>query len=146
MLNSKLLSDLDTEFQEVVLTFFQECSEAGIKLQTVRTYSDFEYQDKLYTQGRTAPGDVVTKAKGGQSLHNWRLAIDVVPIVDGKAVWKDMALWDKIGAIGTKLGMVWGGTFGDKPHFQKKGTGSKTWRALLLKYPKGLPPEVRDVK
>lgn len=40
-------------------------------------------QDTLYAQGRTAPGSIVTNARGGQSAHNYGLAIDVYPVVNG---------------------------------------------------------------
>lgn len=41
-------------------------------------------QDALYAQGRTTPGPIVTNAKGGQSAHNYGLAIDVYPIINGQ--------------------------------------------------------------
>lgn len=50
---------------------------------TLRTISE---QNELYAQGRTKPGKVVTFAKGGQSMHNYGLAIDIVLIIDGKKV------------------------------------------------------------
>ena len=34
---------------------------------TLRTFAE---QDKLFAQGRTAPGKIVTRARGGQSYHN----------------------------------------------------------------------------
>ena len=49
---------------------------------TLRTFAE---QDALYAQGRTKLFDangkklgVVTKAKGGQSIHNFGLALDIV--------------------------------------------------------------------
>ena len=42
----------------------------------------FEDQDKLYAQGRTKPGQIVTNARGGDSLHNYGLAADYV--LDGQ--------------------------------------------------------------
>jgi len=85
------------------------------------TYRDAEAQDALYAKGRTLMGKRVTNVKGGDSFHNHRVAVDVVPIVDGKAVWDDHVAWTRIGAIGTQCGLEWGGywrTFPDKPHFQ----------------------------
>ena len=38
-----------------------------------RTYAE---QNRLYAQGRTAPGKIVTRAKGGQSNHNFGIAAD----------------------------------------------------------------------
>ena len=85
------------------------------------TYRSVEEQNALYAQGRTAPGAIVTQAKGGQSFHNWRVAFDIVPVVNGKAVWNSAALWNKLGKLGESIGLEWGGSwvgFVDKPHFQ----------------------------
>ena len=59
---------------------------------TLRTFAE---QDNLYAQGRTKPGPVVTYAKGGQSYHNYGLAIDIVLIVDtdGNGSY-ETASWD----------------------------------------------------
>ena len=89
------------------------------------TYRDNESQDALYAQGRTTPGSIVTKAKGGQSFHNYRCAIDVVPLVNGKAVWDGAnPVWAKIGALGKLAGLDWAGdwkTFKELAHFQYTG-------------------------
>lgn len=74
--------------------------------------------------GRTAPGRVVTKAKAGQSWHNQRCAFDVVPLVNGKAVWNDDMLWRRIGKLGEDCGLEWAGNwrvFKEFPHFQYTG-------------------------
>lgn len=39
-------------------------------------HRSWEEQDRLYEQGRTRPGKIVTNAKGGQSNHNFGLAVD----------------------------------------------------------------------
>lgn len=95
------------------------------------TFRSFKEQDDLYAQGRTAPGPIVTKAKGGQSWHNYGLAIDVVLVIDGKEVSYDinkdfdgdgMSDWQEIVYVFKMHGWEWGGewkTFKDYPHFQK---------------------------
>jgi peptidoglycan L-alanyl-D-glutamate endopeptidase CwlK len=40
-------------------------------------------QDELYAQGRTTPGPIVTNARGGQSPHEFGLAIDAVLRIHG---------------------------------------------------------------
>ena len=101
------------------------------------TFRTFAEQDALYAQGRTKPGNIVTKAKGGQSYHNYGLAIDVVLLVDKDgngtfetASWDTKtdfdgdkkADWQEIVAIFKRYGWEWGGDwkFVDAPHFQKK--------------------------
>ena len=89
------------------------------------TYRDIESQDALYAQGRTTAGSVVTNARGGFSFHNYRCAIDVVPLVNGKPMWdgKD-AVWAQIGALGKAAGLEWAGdwkSFKELAHFQYTG-------------------------
>ena len=100
------------------------------------TFRTFAEQDELYAQGRTKPGVVVTKAKGGQSYHNFGLATDIVLLVDKdgngtfeSASWDTKtdfdgdkkADWQEIVAIFKRYGWEWGGDwkFVDAPHFQK---------------------------
>jgi peptidoglycan L-alanyl-D-glutamate endopeptidase CwlK len=95
---------------------------------TLRTIAE---QDALYAQGRTTPGKKVTNAKGGQSYHNFGMAIDICLIIDGKeASWdiskdfdKDgISDWMEIVTIFKSRGWEWGGDFKsikDAPHFQK---------------------------
>lgn len=123
---------------------------------TLRTFAE---QDALYAQGRTKLFDdkgkrlgVVTKAKGGQSIHNFGLALDIVLLKDsnsdGKfesASWETNVDFDKDGKadwmevvnILKRNGWIWGGdwkSFKDAPHFEK--TFGHTWRTLLPKYQK----------
>lgn len=94
--------------------------ELGIKLRVVSALRTWAEQDKLYAQGRTTPGNIVTKAKGGESLHNFGLAIDVVEIKNGKAIWNNPN-WNRIAGLGKEIGFKWGGdweSFKDKPHFE----------------------------
>lgn len=95
------------------------CEAEGIELLVTSTLRTFEEQAKLYAMGRTAPGNKVTNARPGESLHNFGCAVDVVPLVHGKAVW-DNNMWPLIGMLGEKLGLTWGGRwkFKDLPHFQ----------------------------
>lgn len=76
-------------------------------------------QDKLYAQGRTTPGNIVTQAKGGQSFHNYGVAVDMVFRKEGYNA--SDSLWQTLGAVGKKHGFKWGGdwtSFVDKPHFE----------------------------
>lgn len=102
---------------------------------TLRTNKE---QDEIYSQGRTKPGKIVTYAKGGQSYHNYGLAIDVVFLVDkdgngtyeepswsvdkdfdgdGEADWKEVDF--VFGMHGWKGLYDAKGKRWDFPHFQK---------------------------
>lgn len=113
-------------------------------------------QDSLYAQGRTKLYDsngkklgIVTNAKGGQSIHNYGLAFDIVLIVDGVASWDIVKDFDKDGKsdwmevvnIYKSEGYSWGGDwagFKDMPHLEK--TFGLNWSqcSAISKRPKGL--------
>lgn len=93
--------------------------ELGITLRITQGLRTIAEQDALYAQGRTIKGAIVTNAKGGQSYHNYGLAIDVVPMVDNKPQWNYD--YSRLQPIAARFGIVWGGTFKsivDKPHFE----------------------------
>lgn len=124
MINSRDVNDLDPRVATKCLALIDACRDAGIDLIVTSTYRDSESQDAIYAQGRTKPGPIVTKAKSGQSWHNYRLAFDVVPVVNGKAVWNDATLWNKIGRLGVAVGLEWAGNwtrFKEMAHFQWTG-------------------------
>jgi peptidoglycan L-alanyl-D-glutamate endopeptidase CwlK len=128
MMNSRSLDELLPPVKERVEAFISDCHSNGIDLLVTSTYRDSESQDALYAQGRTTAGYIVTNAKGGESYHNYRCAVDVVPLVNGKPVWStgglDGALWAKVGEIGERNGLDWAGrwqTFKEMAHFQYTG-------------------------
>jgi peptidoglycan L-alanyl-D-glutamate endopeptidase CwlK len=131
LLHPKLRDEALEMYDEIVeaLTGSAACRFAY----TLRTFAE---QDALYAQGRSKPGKVVTNAKGGQSYHNYGLAIDIVLLVDKDkngsfetASWdvktdfdKDAkADWMEVVQIFKRYGYEWGGEwkFKDDPHFQK---------------------------
>ena len=124
MINSRSLDDLVPPAKQRAQAFVEAAKAKGIDLLVTSTYRDNESQDALYAQGRTTPGNVVTRAKAGQSWHNYRCALDVVPLVNGKAIWDDQAMWKQVGEIGKSCGLEWAGdwvTFKEYPHFQYTG-------------------------
>lgn len=128
MINSRKITDLHPRVAQMATQFITECEKRGIDLLVTSTYRDAESQDTLYAQGRTTPGKIVTKAKAGQSWHNWRVAFDVVPLRAGKPVWGtsglDGKLWETVGTIGESCGLEWAGrwkTFKEYAHFQYTG-------------------------
>jgi peptidoglycan L-alanyl-D-glutamate endopeptidase CwlK len=138
----KLRQELTKIIEEIQTTL---TGNAKIRLtQGLRTIA---YQDSLYAQGRTAKGAIVTNAKGGQSNHNYGLAVDFCLIIDGKTMSynevKDydsdkVADWIEVVKIFKKYGWFWGGDFKsikDSPHFEK--TFGHPWRTLLAKYNAG---------
>lgn len=128
MINSRKITDLHPRVAAMATRFITECEKRGIDLLVTSTYRDAESQDALYAQGRTVPGKIVTKARAGQSWHNWRVAFDIVPLRAGKPVWgtngPDGKLWETVGSIGESCGLEWAGrwkTFKEYAHFQYTG-------------------------
>ena len=111
MISSRSIDELDPRVAMKCQNFIAVCKDAGIDVLITSTYRDHESQDALYAQGRTAPGKVVTNAKGGQSFHNYRLAFDFCPIVNGKPQWSDLPTFKRCGDIGASLGLEWAGNW-----------------------------------
>jgi peptidoglycan LD-endopeptidase CwlK len=110
-------------------------------------------QNDLFAMGRTATGRIVTNAKGGQSIHNYGLAFDIVMLydLDNNGTF-ETAKWDldknfmKVVNYFKSKGWSWGGDwkkFKDAPHFEyKKDNGEAyNWRFLssLTKDKNGYP-------
>jgi peptidoglycan L-alanyl-D-glutamate endopeptidase CwlK len=124
MINSRDTLDLLPHVADKAHAFIAACEAAGIDVLITSTYRDNESQAAIFAKGRTAPGPKVTNAAPGHSMHNYRVAFDFVPIVDGKAIWNDDHLWAQCGMIGETIGLEWGGgwqSFPDKPHMQYTG-------------------------
>ena len=92
----------------------------GITVKVISGNRSYKEQDALYAQGRTAPGPIVTKAKAGQSSHNFGLACDI-GLFKGGNYLPESPLYDALGPVGEAVGLGWGGrwkSLTDKPHFE----------------------------
>ena len=101
--------------------FLSKCAKAGHKLLITHTYRSTAEQNALYAQGRTTPGPRVTNARGGDSLHNHRVAFDVCFLKGLKAHYPPSSdkSWQEIGKIAQNIGLEHGDRgFVDLPHFQ----------------------------
>ena len=119
-------SGMDPKVKALALELVKRAYHEGINVQITSGFRSYAEQNRLYAQGRTAPGSVVTNARGGQSIHNFGLAIDYVIVSEdgSKAIWVVNDKWRRVADIGKSLGFQWGGdwkSFVDPPHldFQK---------------------------
>lgn len=106
----------------------------GVRLRFSHVFRTNEEQDDLYKKRPK-----VTNAKGGQSIHNYGLAFDIVILFDKDgngtfetASWKQDEHFAKVVSFFKKNGYTWGGdwtSFKDNPHFQKDF--GYTWRTLI---------------
>lgn len=106
-------------FRDKVLDLIENCKAKGIELAFVETYRTHAKQNEYKGMGKK-----YTRSGGGKSKHQYGLAVDVVPIVNGEAQWDNKALWLKIGVTGEKLGLRWGGRWRhpfDPGHFEWTG-------------------------
>ena len=119
---SRNLSDLVPLVCNAATAAIAECTAKGYDVLVTCTYRTPEEQNSLYAQGRTAPGPIVTNARANQSMHQFRCALDIVPMFGGKCVWDGSnPLWDEIADIFITNGFEWGENwqqFKEMPHFQ----------------------------
>jgi peptidoglycan LD-endopeptidase CwlK len=126
--------DLPTELHPVVKErsnqLIQQSAEKGIVILITDDFRSMEDQNALYEKGRSAEGNIVTHARGGESFHNFGLAIDfAIKTPDENIIW-DMQYdgnqngksdWDEVVELAKALGFEWGGDwaqFKDYPHLQ----------------------------
>ena len=113
-MSSRKLEDLTPGTMTRAKAFIAACTDAGIDVLIYCTLRGIEEQNKLYAQGRTTPGKIVTNAKGGESWHNVGGAFDFVPMIAGKPQWNDKALYTKCGEIAELVGLEWAGRWKGK--------------------------------
>lgn len=102
----------------------------GCEVKVISGTRTWAQQDALYAKGRTKPGKIVTKARGGQSNHNFGVAVDFGIFkngvyLDNKAKFSAVVLriYKAIAKVAKALGILWGGDwkrFRDAPHFEFK--------------------------
>jgi hypothetical protein len=133
-----LSADLLDKFSATAADLFGQ----GIEIEMTDGWRGKAEQDKALAAGNS-------NASFGNSPHNYGVAFDVAPLVDGKLCWPDekspnFHLWNKIGKAGIMQDLQWGNDWDmngipddiqtrkplgliDRPHFQVKG-----WRKMGL--------------
>lgn len=130
MIASRNVNDLSPRMRALYVRFDNAMRAAGIDYIVTCTFRDGEEQDRLYAQGRTTQGKIVTNARAGQSKHNdvnaenkpASEAFDIVIMNGGKPDWDVRnPNWKIAGKIGKNVGLEWAGDwkkFTEYPHFQ----------------------------
>lgn len=104
----------------------------GLRYIAIQGTRGWDEQKKLYAQGRTAPGKIVTRAKPGSSWHNFGVAIDC-GVFNASGAYLDETqealanlvhemMADTAIAFGLEPGSRWT-TFRDTPHYQFRPGG-----------------------
>jgi len=141
------LNALHPYFRDKMQQLINVCAKKKITLVVVESFRTRAKQAEYFGMGKK-----YTRSVGGKSKHQYGLACDVVPLVNGVALWDDKALWRKIGIEGEKLGLHWGGRWRtpfDPAHFEWTG-GFTTIDLVLGNLPKpndnGYPCLDEDIK
>ena len=104
--------------------FLLLCKNIGKDVRIISGTRTYAEQDALYAQGRTAPGPIVTRAKGGQSNHNFGIAWDIGIFNNGNYSTNDAEYISLANAILPLINTIeWGGNWHslkDNPHYQLK--------------------------
>ena len=113
------LKALHPYFRDKIGQLIANCKKIGIEVSVVESFRTKSKQAEYFGMGKK-----YTRSSGGKSKHQYGLACDLVPIVNGTAQWDDKKLWKRIGMEGEKLGLRWGGRWRsiyDPAHFEWTG-------------------------
>ncbi|MDR1066478.1 MAG: M15 family metallopeptidase [Clostridiales bacterium] len=123
MIDSRDVNELHPALKRGAAELMSRMKRKGYDVIVTSSYRDNESQNALYEQGRTKPGSIVTNARGGESVHNYRLAFDIAKNIKGQE-YSDANFFITAGNIWREMGGEWGGdwvSFPDKPHMQYTG-------------------------
>ena len=127
------IATLDVGFQKQVRGWVNEMVTSRIEPLIYCGRRTMEEQSALYQKGRTSKGKIVTKARPGESYHNYGLAFDWVPLkrtAKNADLW--VANWDDETAfrLGEHVGLSFGlvGINWETGHLQT--SLYKTWRDI----------------
>jgi len=125
--------------KESALEVIKRAYDEGIYVQISSGYRSYEEQRRLYNQGRSTSGNIVTNAESGESYHNHKLAVDYFLVSeDGNdSIWVVNSDWRRVAVIGKSLGFEWGGdwiSFKDYPHLQMSD-GLSVWQLMAGEKP-----------
>ncbi len=150
-ITSRRIQDLSQFMRGKARAFLNACAielPPNVRVILTCTWRNDEAQEELYAIGRTKPGKPVTWARAGESKHNAvdsfkrpaSKAFDFAIVKNGKLLWDtsgdglddnpsdddrdNLELWQRIGAIGERLGLEWAGRWSkgkrEFPHLQEK--------------------------
>jgi len=128
----KNVSTLHLKVQNIFSSWIAECQilakAFNYEYKAISGNRTWDEQAKLYAQGRTAPGKIITNARPGYSNHNFGIAVDMGVFKNGKYLDENSpdeseAFHRKAAEIAKKYNIAWGGdwtSFKDYPHFEYK--------------------------
>lgn len=146
---SRDIKDLKVEFANKIYKLKDNCLERGVDVLIYCTVRSPVEQAKEFRKGRTyqeiidkmnhfenigllkvadiiekagpQKGEKTTNAAPMESWHQYREAVDGVPVENGKALWNNTEQYKIYGEEAKKLGLIWAGdwtSFQEFPHVQ----------------------------
>lgn len=122
---------LDPVFAQLVLRVMERMQARGVRMALLEGYRSPERQEALATRDAK-----VTGARGGQSKHQYGLAVDLAPFQDGRLIISEADPWaakvyEIYGQEAEAVGLVWGGrwSFRDLVHIEAPGSIADNLRA-----------------
>lgn len=117
-------SHMNPAFVQTVLRVMVAMRARGFGMVLLEGYRSPERQNALAAQGNH-----VTQAKGGQSKHQYGLAVDLAPMRAGKVVISERDPWamqayQALGEEAQNAGLTWGGNWSFKDYGHIEQTGS----------------------
>ncbi|MFG6120583.1 M15 family metallopeptidase [Thalassobacillus sp. B23F22_16] len=128
--NDPMPTELHPTVAEKRDKLIDRAADKGIDVVITEGFRTIEEQEEIYERGRSEDGDIVTYAEGGESYHNYGLAIDfALRNENGDIIWDTEydgndngdSDWMEVVDIAKDLGFDWGGDwrrFKDYPHLQ----------------------------
>lgn len=141
-----LLDGVHPALRKRMLAVVAELANKGMQMRITDGRRTFKEQDKLFQKGRILVdgkwqcanpkcAGIVSNVRGGRSNHNYGLACDSYPVLDGKVRFSAPAgpaalkkrffeVQSAIGHAGEQFGLTWGGRWTspfDPPHLQLLG-------------------------
>jgi hypothetical protein len=108
--------DLHPEFKFKLMEVMNRLEEKGHRFQLLETLRSEARQNALYEQGRNPekPGAVVTSARANESAHQFGLAADLAPVIEGTVSLdtnnpQTLRAFEALGREAQAQGLVWGG-------------------------------------
>lgn len=119
---STLLLKVQPVFAKFLIEAKKHFAEKGVDVRIISGTRTWAEQDALYAKGRTTTGPKVTNAQGGQSNHNFGIAVDLGLFLSDGRYLEDTPFYKEIGTVVAKFPeLEWGGSWKsivDEPHVQ----------------------------
>ena len=108
--SERVIATLLSEVQPYAGALETKAVQHGSTIEVISEMRTYEEQKDLYAQGRTKPGRIVTKARGGFSNHNFGIGLDL-GVFEGTKSLDDSRKYKAVGVLGMDLGLEWGGNW-----------------------------------